>query len=197
MKKRFTMFIMAIAMVGCAEKAQNEVCDEFISDGKWHEIDAEKIPGNFVQHMNDAMLLTAGDSANFNTMTIGWGEIGKLWGRPVVTVYVSTSRYTCEFMESNEYFTVTGFPEEYKGNVMYMGKKSGRDENKVVNGGLTAEFTDLGNAIFSEANLAIECRKIYRAELDTTAAPTDMKGLYQQIGPHIMYVGEIVKTYRK
>ena len=49
-------------------------------------------------------LLTAGDKENFNTMTVSWGGLGTIWGKPVATVYVRKSRYTHEFMEDNDYF---------------------------------------------------------------------------------------------
>ena len=42
-------------------------------------------------------LVTAGTPDNFNTMTISWGGMGTLWGKPVATVYIRTSRYTHEF----------------------------------------------------------------------------------------------------
>ena len=59
-------------------------------------------------------LVTAGTPDNFNTMTISWGGMGTLWGRPVATVYIRTSRYTHEFVDANEYFTISFYPEEYK-----------------------------------------------------------------------------------
>ena len=36
-------------------------------------------------------LVTAGTPDNFNTMTISWGGMGTLWGKPVATVYIRTS----------------------------------------------------------------------------------------------------------
>ena len=57
-------------------------------------------------------LLTAGNEDNFNTMTISWGGLGTLWGKSVATVYVRTSRYTHDFMDSNGYFTVSFYPKE-------------------------------------------------------------------------------------
>ena len=44
---------------------------------------------------------------HYNTMTISWGGLGTLWRRPVATVYVKKNRYTFEFMEQNDYFTVS------------------------------------------------------------------------------------------
>lgn len=62
----------------------------------------------------DWMDLAVGNKDDMNAMTISWGEIGELWERPVVTVYVSSRRYTHSFMERNEYFTVTAFPRSHR-----------------------------------------------------------------------------------
>ncbi|MBP5365942.1 MAG: flavin reductase family protein [Bacteroidales bacterium] len=199
--KKVLATIAAMAMLIACQNKQTEpeaaAADTFVSDGTWHKITPEEIPGNAVSTIRQAMLLTAGHEGDLNTMTIGWGQLGVLWQRPVVTVYVSTSRYTYEFMERNEYFTVTGFPQELTGSVMYMGQHSGRDGDKIAEGGLHTEFTELGNPIFTEANLAIECKKLYTAELDTARAPENVKAMYQHNGPHVMYIGEIVNVMRK
>ena len=47
-------------------------------------------------------LLSAWDKNKFNTMTISWGGLGTLWGKPVATDYVRKSRYTHDFMEDND-----------------------------------------------------------------------------------------------
>ena len=59
-------------------------------------------------------LLKAGTKDKFNTMTISWGGLGTLWGKPVATVYVRQSRYTHDFMDDNDYFTISFYPEAYK-----------------------------------------------------------------------------------
>lgn len=53
------------------------------------------------------MLVTAGSKEHFNTMTASWGGIGWLWNKPVVFVFIRSERYTYEFMEENEYFTLS------------------------------------------------------------------------------------------
>ena len=75
-------------------------------------------------------LLTAGDITNHNSMTISWGEMGTLWNKNVVTVYVKPIRYTYQFMENNEYFVVSFFNEKYRQALAIMGAKSGREINK-------------------------------------------------------------------
>ena len=126
-------------------------------------------------------------------------SLGELWGRPMVTVYVSSSRYTHSFMERNEYFTVTGFPEEKRSALQYIGSHSGRDDkDKISKAGLTPSFTELGNPIFEEANLAIECRIIYKSPFDATLLTPEVKQIYEKgLGIHTMYIGEIVNTWIK
>ena len=77
-------------------------------------------------------LLTAEDKEKFNTMTVSWGGLGTLWNKPVATVYVRTSRYTHDFMDSNDYFTVSFYPEEFKKQLGVLGSKSGRDMDKMT-----------------------------------------------------------------
>ena len=62
----------------------------------------------------DWALVTAGNKDSFNTMTIRWGGLGTLWGKPVATVYVKPVRYTHDFMESSEFFTVSFYAESYR-----------------------------------------------------------------------------------
>ena len=87
----------------------------------------EDFTENGFQWFHDAELLAAGDKTKSNAMTIGWGGIGTLWGRTALTVYVAEKRYTKEFMDKAEYFTVMAFDVEHSNVLRYMGTKSGRD----------------------------------------------------------------------
>ena len=149
----------------------------------------------------DWMALAMGNEKKYNAMTIAWGGIGELWGKHVVTVYVSGDRASKRLMDENDYFTVTGFPpsKACKDALIYIGSHSMRDEpDKCVNAGLTVEFTDLGNPIFSEGRLAIECRKLYSDPLDLNKMPQDIRErLYGEMAVHTMYIGEIVNVWEK
>ena len=56
-------------------------------------------------------LVTAGSPEDHNSMTVSWGGIGSLWGKPVATVYIRPNRHTYGYFEANEYFTVSFYPE--------------------------------------------------------------------------------------
>jgi hypothetical protein len=90
----------------------------------------EDFTENGFQWFHDAELLAAGDKEKSNAMTIGWGGIGTLWGRTALTVYVAEKRYTKEFMDKAEYFTVMTFDVKDSKVLNYMGTKSGRDGDK-------------------------------------------------------------------
>ncbi len=152
-----------------------------------------KLDESILQIFNkDWALVTAGDSQRFNTMTIGWGGLGTLWSKPVATVYVKPCRYTHEFLEQNEYFTVSFFDEKHKKALGLLGSKSGRDCDKVKESGLTPRFLPNG-VTFAEAYTTLVCKKLYRQDLDLNAIPQDaIDRYYKSEAPHTMYIGEVV-----
>ena len=142
-------------------------------------------------------LLTAGTMEKFNTMTISWGGLGTIWGMPVATVYVRTSRYTHDFMDDNEYFTVSFYPEDMKKTLGILGSKSGREIDKMHMPELTA--VEAGKSVsFHEAEVTLVCRKVFRQTLD----PENMESkiaeqFYGKDAPHDMYIGEVVDIIRR
>ena len=201
----FTAFVMSLLLASCNTKQENTAPEEVkneasVKESAWQEITARDIEGNPVRMFADEWFeLAAGKEGDMNLMTIAWGTLGELWSKPVVTVYVSTSRYTYEYMEKNDYFTITHFPASMRDKLQYLGTASGRDEDKVAGAGLTAEFTDLGNPIFAEADLAIECKKIYAEQIKADLMPLEQRQWYEErgIGIHVAYVGEIVNVWKK
>lgn len=140
----------------------------------------------------DWALLTAGTKDHFNAMTISWGGLGTLWSKPVATVYVMPTRYTHEFMDSSEYFTLGFYPDQYRKALGQMGTLSGRNCDKVALSGLTPKALEQA-VTFAEAKATLVCRKIYRQDLDTAAMPADVASVYYEKGaPHTMYIGEVV-----
>lgn len=72
------------------------------------EVKMEELNFNpFTKIGTEWMLITAGDEKKFNTMTASWGGVGIMWNKNVVTTYIRPQRYTKEFVDTNEYFTVS------------------------------------------------------------------------------------------
>ena len=155
---------------------------------------------NAVQWFRDAELLAAGNKEKSNAMTIGWGGIGILWGRPALTVYVAEQRYTKEFMDKSEYFTVMAFDAKNRKVLNYMGSKSGRDGDKAKALGLHTAFTANGTPYYTEATMVIECKIMYAAPFDPRYFKSDApKNMYADFpaGIHSMYIGEIINAWKK
>ncbi len=142
-------------------------------------------------------LLTAGDESSFNTMTISWGGLGTIWGKPVATVYVRSSRYTHDFLDANGYFTISFFPEQYRQILGVLGSRSGRDMDKMKDSGLSA--MKAGDSVsFKEAELTLVCRKLFKQELSVANIPEDIaKALYEGQAPHDMYIGEVTEILKQ
>lgn len=142
------------------------------------------------------MLLTSGDYAarRYNAMTISWGSIGFVWGRPFVQVLVRPQRYTFEFMEHYDSFSLCAFPNEYRQALSLLGTKSGREGDKIGTAGLTPIAVEcIAAPGYQEAELILECRKIYWQDFDPAhfVAP-DIAKNYPIQDYHRVYFGEIL-----
>ena len=151
------------------------------------------------------MLVTAGNSADgYNTLTASWGHLGSLWGHagggrnlPTAVVYIRPQRYTKQFIDREELFTLSVLDERYRPALSYLGSHSGRDGDKVARAGLTPVF-DQGTTYFAQARLVLVCRKRYVQALDGSAVPEDVKKrCYPAEDYHIMYFGEVVEVLRR
>ena len=88
----------------------------------------------------DWALVSAGTKQKANTMTVSWGGIGVLWGKNVAFLFIRDSRYTKEFLDAGEFFSVSFMGKEYKEALNYCGSHSGRNSDKVAEAGLTWNY---------------------------------------------------------
>lgn len=144
-------------------------------------------------------LLTAGDRKTCNTMTIGWCQLGRVWNLPVCTVYVRPERYTYEFMESHNYFTVSVLPPEAKKIMAFCGTKSGRDVDKIRECGLTVRYGAGDAPLFDQAEWVLVCKKAYVQDLDAACVlDSCIHGSYGAKGGwHWVYTGVVVEAYQQ
>ena len=146
----------------------------------------------FTKFEKDWALLTAGTEEHFNSMTIGWGSLGTVWNKDVLTVYVRPDRYTWQFLRDNRRFTVSFFPESCREALTLMGRLSGRDGDKVAAAGLTPRALE-GSVTFREATETFVCEKIYMAPMAYEDVPPVAQRIYQNgIEPHWIIMGEVV-----
>ena len=164
------------------------------------EIKPEELNFNpFTRIGSDWMLLTAGTEDKFNTMTASWGGAGVFWGKPAVTCYIRPQRYTKEFVDNSDYFTLCFFDESYRKALNLCGSTSGRDVDKIKECGFTVQ-AGAGNApYFAEAELVLVCRKLYRGTLteDQFVDPAVAEKNYPEKDFHDFYIGEVVSVLEK
>ena len=133
-------------------------------------IEAGKLSENFIRLIGQEwMLVTAGESGRFNTMTASWG------------------------------FTLSFLGENNREALNICGTLSGREVNKVEQAGLTPVFSASGQVAFAEARYIVECKKMYAGFLDPEAFldPILIDKFYPEKDFHKMYIAEVVKVWKK
>ncbi len=161
------------------------------------EISSKEIKGNLINAIsNEWMLISAGDKNGFNMMTASWGFLGEMWGNDTAVAMIRPQRYTMEFVEKSEYYTLS-FYGDNKDIHKICGSMSGRDVNKTELAKLTPIFDDKC-VYFEEARLVIICKKQYMQDMDENCFvdKTPLKW-YENKDYHKMIFGKIEKVLVK
>ncbi|MFA6294544.1 MAG: MBL fold metallo-hydrolase [Victivallales bacterium] len=194
MKLKVLMILAAVALaltgIGADEQKQ-ETAAPAVAKGPvltdlYDSIKPSEIPDNPIKLIGaDWMLVTAGNQDKFNSMTASWGGYG-VWDKPVTFILVHSDRYTYQFLEKEEYYTLSFYdPAKYRDVLLKIfGRKSGRDTDKVKESGFTPIFTNPGIA-YAEARMIIVCKKKFSA---FTGAENKS---------HKLFFGEIVSVWVK
>ena len=150
----------------------------------------------FSMIQDEGFLISVSQGGRDALMTAGWGAMGFLWNRPIVTVYVRPSRYTFDFLKSSSFFTVSFFPPKMASTLAWCGSYSGRDTDKLAGSGLTA--CRIGDYLtYEEAGLTFACRKIYMREMDERLV-LDKEMTHEYYGEkdvHWSFTGQIEHVY--
>ena len=89
---------------------------------------------------HDWMLVTAANNSRVNTMTASWGGFGVLFNKNVAFIFVRPQRFTKEFVDGSDRFSLTFFDKSFKKELSYLGTASGKDEDKINKAGLTTLY---------------------------------------------------------
>ncbi|MFA6865998.1 MAG: flavin reductase [Clostridia bacterium] len=147
------------------------------------------------------MLITAGDQTACNTMTASWGGMGVMWFMNVVNIVIRPQRYTKNFVDSNDTFSLSFFDEKYRKSLQYCGKVSGNDrKDKMENTDLTLCYDNDNNTpYFIEASTIIICKKLYSTPFrkEDFIQKEIIPRAYSGGDFHTLYYGEILKTLIK
>ena len=160
------------------------------------EINAREIDGNLIKMIADEwMLIAAGDSEAHNMMTASWGFAGEMWGNDSVVIAVRPQRYTMDFLERHDTFSLS-FYGDRKDIHKICGSKSGRDIDKTKETGLTPVFAD-DTVYFEEARLVIVCKKQYISRLEKEKFTDNEPHKWYDDDYHYMIIGKIEKVLQK
>lgn len=163
----------------------------------FQQIDVKQWNQNVFSAIGDQwMLITAGTKDRCNTMTASWGGLGVLWGKPVATAYIRPQRYTKEFVDAQDCFTLSFFGEEHRKALALCGAKSGREIDKAAQCGFTVAESACGAPYFEEAQLVLVCRKLY---VDTIKPECFLDRecdtrWYPEHDYHTVYIGAITEA---
>ena len=162
------------------------------------EISVEELKVNPVTMFSEGWaVLTSGNPESYNGMTVSWGAIGEIWGKASMFVFVRPQRYTNEFCEKSDYFTVSCFNGKHRKELSFFGSKSGRDYDKFKETGLTAD-TDGDFVYCGDAEIVFLCKKSAKTEFSPENFYDDsINDCYGAKDYHYIYVGEIVKILVK
>ncbi|QTL98287.1 flavin reductase family protein [Iocasia frigidifontis] len=133
-----------------------------------------------------------------NTMTIGWGSLAYIWGKPVLMVMVRKSRYTFQLIENTNEFSVSiPFEGKMKKELTFCGTKSGKDYDKIAECNLELlKGTKTNTPLIAGCQLHYECQICYKQEM----APANLINSFQDSwyadnDYHTLYFAEIIGSY--
>lgn len=152
----------------------------------------------FISIGKEWMLISAGDKNKVNTMTASWGGVGVLWGQDVVTAYIRPQRYTKEFVDQQDCFSLSFFDGEYKKELGVLGSVSGRDTDKIKDVDFHVTYLE-DVPTFEEASTVFIVEKIY----EDIIKPEKFQDIsldekwYPDKDYHTVYIAKIKAVYVK
>ncbi len=147
----------------------------------------------------DFTVITAGKEPN--SMVASWGGVGIMFNKPVTWCFLRANRFTLEKIRETGIYTMCYFPDQYKGDIMQFGTKSGRNTDKMAQTALTPMDTPDGFPAYKEARIIIECRltaasTVSKDEFFTKEAKDFLQEGYDEAKDwHKLVYGEITNIY--
>jgi flavin reductase (DIM6/NTAB) family NADH-FMN oxidoreductase RutF len=145
--------------------------------------------------IGESMLITAEKDGRVNSMTASWGGLGVMWRKNVAFIVVRDSRYTKEFIDGSDSFSLSFFDNKKYGEVLsYMGTLSGRDEDKIKGAKVIVGYHE-GIPYIEEASTVLVCKKMCCQPITPESFTMDEinEKFYKDKDYHNLYIGEIVE----
>lgn len=160
------------------------------------EINISELSNNIFDLISKEWGVITVDTGNkVNGMTVSWVQMGHLWNKNIVSVYVRPQRYTYEFIDKEETFSLAFFNNEYRKELAYLGSASGKDEDKLAHCKFTTSVVE-ETPIIDQAKLIFVCKKLYVTDLKESEFVNKevMNNCYPDKDFHRVYIAEIIKV---
>lgn len=158
----------------------------------------KELSKEMLEQLEKGAFLTVKNDEKVNSMTIGWGNIGYIWNKPIFTVLVRHSRYTYEMLKDTNEFTISvPLNADMSKELEVCGTQSGRDIDKVKELNLNLkDSVSINTPILDDCDLHFECKIVLRQTMEPELFDKKLNDAkYPNKDYHVIYYGEIVKTY--
>lgn len=165
----------------------------------FEKIQANQLKNNpFEMIGSDWFLISAEKEGKVNTMTASWGALGVMWRKNVAFTVIRPQRYTKEFVDYSDKFSLSFFGREYKEKLSYIGATSGKNEDKIKKSELSLEFEN-SVPYFNEAYTVMICRKLYAQQITPESFIVNELNdeFYKNNDQHVLYISEIEDVFVK
>lgn len=137
-------------------------------------------------------------NAGNNTMTVGWGQFGVMWGKQVFIAAIRPSRYSDDLVEESGCFTLS-VPAvgDFVSELAFVGTKSGRDTDKWSECSLKkVKAKKVNTYVVEGCKHYFECKVLTKVSLSKADIPSaDLRWYPNEEDFHNLYIAEIVDSY--
>ena len=161
------------------------------------QISFDQYAPQVLQQLPKGAFLTVSHGGRDNTMTIGWGSLGVIWGKPVFSVLVRPSRFTFGLLESSGEFTVSVPLTAMSKALGICGSKSGRDIDKFAAAELQKmQGIKISTPVIGGAGLHYECKVLFKQPMNPALLdPAINAASYSSGDYHTIYYGLIEASW--
>jgi len=175
----------------------NNPTEDNVSEFK--EIPYYKVLKDALTQLPKGAFLTVKQKEHINTMTIGWGTFGVMWGKPVLVIGVRPSRFSFQFLDLGLPFTVSiPLTQKLKKELGYVGSHSGKNLDKIKESELHLQnglYVDVPT--IKECQLHFECVIVAKNQLIPEYIDTTIRERHYPEGDfHMIFYGEIIGSYK-
>lgn len=148
----------------------------------------------YLEQLTRGSFLISRGGDRTNIMTIGWGSMGYIWNRFVVTIAVRKTRFSHQLLGEGDYFTIS-VPKkgDFSRELKYCGSSSGRDCDKIEDLALSLEEGTIPVPHLKGTQFSLECRILYKEEINPDRLHGEINlECYPKKDYSVMYYGEIL-----